>query len=278
MDGRLVDTVKGYPGMLAFGNPGPSHGKMTRYKATPILLALCAELGVTPDNMNEHFRIEYEMPSELVQRTSPTLRTPDNPKVIKLRREVAELNEFFAKHTLTHPTIRHIGWVRKFHLSNRPDFRWNKGGRLYSQPPGKNSNYQNVNEDTRLRMILDGRPVVEIDLGSSYLSIFYAWNDLQLDTEIDAYEGILGSSKVDRHVAKFWINASFGNSTLISKWSKELKDDLQDKLVKKGLTPSFDPKSYPIKVVREKFYRDIPSLSAGVTRSKVVCVTTATSC
>jgi hypothetical protein len=36
-------------------------------------------------------------------------------------------------------------------------------------------------------------------------------------TEIDAYEGILGSSKVDRHVAKFWINASFGNSTRSSK-------------------------------------------------------------
>jgi len=257
---QLVDTVKGYPGMLAFGNPGPSHGKMTRYKATHTLLAVCAEHGVTPDNVNEHFRIDYEMPSELVQLTSPTRRTPDDPKVTKLRKDVAELNEFIAKHELSHPTIRHIGWVRKFHLSNRPDFKWNKGGRLYSQPPGKNSNYQNVNEDTRLRMILDGRPVVEIDLGSSYLSIFYAWNDLQLDTEIDAYEGILGSSKVDRHVAKFWINASFGNSTLISKWSKDLKDDLQDKLVKKGLTPAFDPKSYPIKVVREKVLQRHPLL------------------
>jgi hypothetical protein len=39
-----------------------------------------------------------------------------------------------------------------------------------------------------------------------------------------------------------------------------LKDDLQDKLVKKGLTPSFDPKSYPIKVVREKVLQRHPLL------------------
>jgi ribosomal protein L17 len=269
--GRLVDIVKGYPGMLAFGNPGPTHGKMTRYKATPTLLALCAEYGVTPDNVDEHFGIEYEMPSELVQLTSPSRRTPDNPKVFKLREEVAELNEFFAKHTLTHPKIRHIGWVRKFHLSNRPDFRWNKGGRLYSQPPGKKSNYQNVNEDTRLGMKLDGRYVAEIDLGSSYLSIFYAWNDLQLDTKIDAYEGILGPSKVDRQVAKFWINASFGNSTLIQKWSKDLKDDLQGKLIDKGLAPSFDPKSYPIRVVKENVLQRHPLLErwGGKIRGRV---------
>ncbi len=56
------------------------------------------------------------------------------------------------------------------------------------------------------------------------------------------------------------MNASFGNSTLISKWSKDLKDDLQDKLVKKGLTPAFDPKSYPIKVVREKVLQRHPLL------------------
>jgi hypothetical protein len=190
--GRLVDTVKGYPGMLAFGNPGPSHGKMTRYKATPMLLALCAEHGVTPDNVSAHFRVEYEMPTELVQLTSPSRRTPSTPTANKLRNEVAELNEFFVKHAITHPTIRHIGWVRKFHLAHHPDFKWNKGGRLYSQPPGKNSNYQNVDESTRLEMRINGEPVVEIDIGSSYLSIFYAWNDTQLDTKEDAYRGILG--------------------------------------------------------------------------------------
>jgi hypothetical protein len=260
--GGLVLTVKGYPGSLGFGNPGPSHGKMTRYKATPKLLQVCAAHGITPDNVTEHFRLEYEMPSELVQLTSPSRRTPTTPRTTKLRGEVAELNDFFAKRILTHPTIRHIGWVRKFHLGHHPDFRWNKGGRLYSQPPGKKSNYQNVGENTRLEMKIDGESVAEIDIGSSYLTIFYAWNDQQLDPNRDAYQGILGSSEIDRQVAKFWVNASFGNSRLISKWTKDMKADLQERLVKKKSTrPStFDPKSYPIKLVQEQVLQRHPLL------------------
>jgi hypothetical protein len=49
---------------------------------------------ITPDNVDEHFRIEYAMPSELVQLTSPSRRTPDNPKVIKLRSRSTAFWEF----------------------------------------------------------------------------------------------------------------------------------------------------------------------------------------
>jgi len=212
------------------------------------------------------------MPRELVQLTSPFRRTPTDPRTERLRSEVAELNEFFAKHTLAHPTIKHIGWVRKFHLADHPDFKWNKGGRLYSYPPGANVNYQNVDEDTRLQMKIDEVPVVEIDISSSYLSIFYAWNDHQLDTEQDAYRDILGPTDIDRLVAKFWINASFGNSALLSKWSKPLKQDLQDKLVKKGMAPSaFDPKRYPMKMIKEKALQQHPLLErwGGKIRGRV---------
>jgi len=190
-DAGLVLHVRGYPGALGFGNPGPSHGKLTRYKGTPALLEVCAKYGITQDNVREHFRFEFEMPTELVQLTSPPRRTPNTPKALKLRAEVQELNDFFAKHTLTRANIKHIGWVRKFHLAHHPDFRWNKGGRLYSQPPTKDANYQNVAEATRLEMDIDGEPVVEIDIGSSYLTIFYAWNDQQLDPKQDAYKGML---------------------------------------------------------------------------------------
>jgi hypothetical protein len=271
-DAGLVEFKKGYPGLLAFGNPGPSRGRLTRFKATPKLLQLCAEHGITPDNVTEHFQFEYEMPRELVQLTSPFRRTPTTKRTEKLRSEVAELNEFFAKHTLTHPTIKHIGWVRKFHLAHHPDFKWNKGGRLYSYPPGVNVNYQNVDEDTRLHIEIDRRPVVEIDISSSYLSVFYAWNDQQLDTEQDAYRGILGATDIDRHVAKFWINASFGNSRLLTKWTKTLSDDLRDKLVKKGFEPSaFEPKRYPMKMIKEKVLQRHPLLErwGGIVRGRV---------
>jgi hypothetical protein len=268
----LVEHRAGYPGMLRFGNPGPSHGKLTRYKATPTLLEVCAKYDITPDNTHEHFQFEFEMPSELVQLTSPSRRTPDKPQVVKLRKEVQELNEFFAKHALTPPSIKHIGWVRKFHLANHPDFRWNKGGRLYSQPPTKDANYQNIDKNARLKMEIDDEPVAEIDIGSSYLTIFYAWNDKQLDPEQDAYKGILGDTEMDRIVAKTWINASFGNKALLSKWSKDLKKDVQDKLLSKGIAATaFDPKRYPMKMIKEIVLQRHPLLErwGGQIRGRV---------
>jgi hypothetical protein len=148
----LVDEVKGFPGWFAFGNPGPARGKMSRYRVTLKLLAACAEYGITPDNVNDHFWIEFEMPSELVQLTSPSRSTPTNRITTRLREEVAELNEFIKQQSIAPSTIRHMGWVRKFHMAHHPDFNWNKGGRLYSQPPAGSSNYQNRPEDERVEM------------------------------------------------------------------------------------------------------------------------------
>ena len=183
-----------------------------------------------------------------------------------------ELNEFFAKHTLTPSSIKHIGWVRKFHLADHPDFRWNKGGRLYSQPHIKNANYQNINKDARLDMKIDGEHVAEIDIGSSYLTIFYAWNDQQPDPEQDAYKGILGDTEVDRAVAKVWINASFGYKALFSKWSKDLKKGVAGRLADKGIpATAFDPKRYPMKMIKERVLQRHPLLGlwGGQIRGRV---------
>jgi hypothetical protein len=248
----LVDEVKGYPGWFEFGNPGPASGRMTRYKAAPKLLAVCAEHGITPQNVGDHFCIEFEMPAELVQLTSPTRSTPTNQRTISLRQEVAELNEFISQQAITPSTIRLMGWVRKFHRADHPDFRWNKGGRLYSQPPLGNVNYQNWPESDRLDIHINGEPVVEIDIGSSYLTIFYAWHDIQLDAGQDAYKDILGDGELDRQVAKFWVNASFGNNALLSKWTKDAIADLEKKLVRKGLDEEFDHRAYPMRMIREK--------------------------
>jgi hypothetical protein len=257
----LVEEVKGYPGWFEFGNPGPARGRMTRYKAATNLLATCAEHGVTPENVSDHFWIEFEMPGEIVQLTSPSEPTPTNRITTRLREEVAELNEFINQQVITPSTIRHMGWVRKFHRADHPDFNWNKGGRLYSQPPVGNSNYQNRPERERLTIEINGELTVEIDIGSSYLIIFYAWHDIQLSLTKDAYRGILGPSELDREVAKFWVNASFGNSSLLSKWTKELVAEFEKKLARKNLpSHGFDRKSYPMKLIREKVLKRHPLL------------------
>jgi hypothetical protein len=265
LEAGLIEHKPGYPGRLAFGNPGPTSGKLTRYRATTRLLEIAAEHGITPANVLENFKFEFVMPSELIRLTKPSMPTPDTPRVAKLRRDVAELNAFFAKHTLAHPTIKHLGWIRMFHEYTE-GYRWNKGGRLYSQPQGR-ACYQNLPETseeesqpTRLQMRINGERVVEIDISSSYLTIFYALCDQQLDSTEDAYAGILGSTALDRHVAKFWINASFGNTKLLSKWSKDVMEGLEAQLANKRLS-GFDPKLYPMKRIKEKVLGRHPLLA-----------------
>jgi hypothetical protein len=155
-------------------------------------------------------------------------------------------------------------------------YRWNKGGRLYSQPQGQTC-YQNLpetsskaNQPTRSQMCINGEQVIEIDISSSYLTIFYALCDEQLDTAQDAYEGILGPSPLDRQVAKFWINASFGNSKPLSRWSKDVVKSLNAQLANKKLS-GFDPKLYPMKTIQQKVLERHPLLSrwGGVIKGRV---------
>jgi hypothetical protein len=268
LEADLIEHKPGYPGMLAPGNPGPTSGKLTRYRATPRLLEIAAGHGITPANLLEHFRFEFEMPSELIRLTKPSKATPNTPRVAKLRSDVAELNTFFAKQTLTHPTIKHFGWIRLFH-GYTEGYRWNKGGRLYSQPQGP-ACYQSQPEATRLEIRINGERVIEIDLSSSYLTIFYALCDEQLDTTQDAYAGILGPTALDRQVAKFWINASFGNSKPLSRWSKDLVKSLETQLAKKAVS-GFDPKLYSMKTIKERVLQRHPLLArwGGEIRGRV---------
>lgn len=114
--------------------------------------------------------------------------------------------------------------------------------------------------------------VAEIDIGSSYLTIFYAWNDQQLHPEEDAYKGILGDTEVDRIVVKTWINASFGYKALFTKWSKKLKKDVLKKLADKGLAQTaFDPRRYPMKMLKERVLQRHPLLErwGGEIRGRV---------
>jgi hypothetical protein len=261
--------------MLAFGNPGPISGKLTRFRATPKLLGIAEGYGITPANVLEHFKIEFKMPSELIWLTQPSEPTPDTPRVAELRSDVAELNAFFAKQTLTPATIKHLGWIRMFH-GYAKGYRWNKGGRLYSQPQGP-ACYQNLPETkpdkrqiTRSQMRINGEQVVEIDISSSYLTIFYALCDERLDPTQDAYAGILGATALDRHVAKFWINASFGNSGLLTKWSKKSVRDIQKQLANKGLS-GFDKELYPMRTIRKKVLERHPLLArwGGEIRGRV---------
>jgi hypothetical protein len=243
----LIKEHAGYPGKLGFGNPGPVYGSMTRFRATPTLLKLSGDHGVLVDDLQNHFFIEFEMPSELVQLTRPSGPTRNTAQAKSLRNEVAELNAHFATHELE--GARHIGWVRKFHGASPDKYMLDRGGRLYSQPPMPATNYQNMPQERRLTLRLDGEPVSEIDISASYLTIFYAAHGKRIEMN-DAYGNIVGPDALDRAIVKFWVNASFGNSSLIAKWSPNLKKAFAKRYREDGWT--IDGKKYPVRSVREK--------------------------
>jgi hypothetical protein len=243
----LIAEHAGYPGKLGFGNPGPLFGNMTRFRAAPMLIKICEDHGVLVSEAQDHFYIEFEMPSELVQLTKPAGPTRNTVEARNMRSEVAELNAHFSTHELD--GARHIGWVRKFHGASSDKYALNRGGRLYSQPPIPATNYQSMPQERRLKLRLDGEAVSEIDISASYLTIFYAAHGQRIKME-DAYSNIVGPDALDRAIVKFWVNASFGNRSLITKWSPNLKKDFEKRNRDNGWV--IDSKKYSVRMVREK--------------------------
>jgi hypothetical protein len=243
----LIEEHAGYPGMLGFGNPGPKVGRMTRFRVTPKLLKIAKDHDVLISEVQDHFYIEFEMPSETIQLTRPSGATRNTAEAKGLRSEVAELNALFATHELS--GARHIGWVRKFHGASPDKYMLNRGGRLYSQPPMPATNYQNMPQERRLKLLMDGEPVSEIDISASYLTIFYAAHGERIEMT-DAYSNIVGPDAIDRAIVKFWVNASFGNKSLITKWSADLKKTFAKRYREKGWT--IDPKTHSVRSVRQK--------------------------
>lgn len=258
----LIEEHAGYPGSLGFGNPGPTVGRMTRFRGTPQLLKIAKDHGVLIQNVLNHFHIEFDMPSELVQLTKPAGATRDTAEAKGLRDEVAELNAHFAAHKLE--GALHIGWVRKFHGASSDKYKLNRGGRLYSQPPMPATNYQNMPQQRRLELRIDGEPVSEIDISASFLTIFYAAHGKRIEMN-DAYSGIVGLDGLDRAIVKFWVNASFGNRSLITRWSADLKKAFAKRYRENGWT--IDSEKHSVRSVREKTLAFYPLLAQWGTKT-----------
>jgi hypothetical protein len=91
--------------------------------------------------------------------------------------------------------------------------------------------------------------VSEIDISASYLTIFYAAHDKRIEMS-DAYGDIVGPDGQDRAVVKFWVNASFGNKSLITKWSPDSKKEFAKRYRDDGWT--IDSKKHSARSVRDR--------------------------
>ena len=219
----LLERVAGFKEPVVF-DPGDqlrARGKASRFRATPKLLLICAEYGVTPQNAGEHFA--YRPPKHPLRlnassRTVASWKEPGRPmsftrteETARLEEPIKELNAFLAQRVIT--GAMHRWFHRTFNMGDEEDFAWNKGGRLYSD--GKGS-YQNIPRSERLKITIDGEAVCEIDIRASYLTILHALYHVpfQVSTEVDPYR-IAG---IPRNVVKAWCTVRFGTKGARSRW------------------------------------------------------------
>jgi hypothetical protein len=197
-----------------------------RFRATPALLAFCSDRSVDPANVHDHFEFEHDLPTEVVElratkegdywvKTKPVGKPMgfERDHIVSLiEDQVKELNEFFAQQKLRGGS--HHGYVRVYNNGDNPRFRWNMGGRLYSQHFA--DSYQVMSADQRLKMTINDEPVAEIDIRASYLTIFLSLQGIQLP-EGDPYQ-LPGLGPEHRNAVKQWMVATFGNSKPIVRW------------------------------------------------------------
>jgi len=265
----LVESWPGYNDTVQFDEGGPKlpyRGYTTRFRATQRLLDFCADHGVRPETVHEHFVAALPEKPLVLKGTSTrnqytyekvrgrVLRFEPTAEAEFLEAEVRELNEFFDGFELRGGT--HRGFIRVFNNGDDPKFSWNKGGRLYSH--GK-VNYQTMKRSERLRMTINGEAVCEIDIRASYLTIFHAWHDQQLDPMRDPYE-LPGFGKEARDVVKMWFVAAFGADGHPERWPRDFVKEYREetgRTLGKGRNLGRD---YPIKSITPQALETYPLL------------------
>ena len=208
----------------------------TRLRSTEALLSLFEQHSISRTCGQLHFQQSLPLRTLVLKARSTrkghlkisghVLCFPRTDHTQRLQADMRELNQFIAEHELEGGT--HRGYRRIFNCGDDPDFNWNKGGRIYSL--GEDS-YQRQKKKNRLRMLIDGEPVTEIDVRSSFLTILYALNGEFLDQARDPYE----IDGLPRDVVKAWITVTLGYDKFPTRWPAEtLKDLRKDGIIKKG--------------------------------------------
>ena len=253
----LLERVAGFKEPVAF-EPGDQlrvRGKASRFRATPKLLLICAEYGVTPQNAGEHFA--YRPPEHPLRLNASSRRvalwkeagkpmkyTPTE-ETARLEAPIKELNAFLAQRVIS--GAMHRWFHRTFNMGDEEDFAWNKGGRLYSD--GKGS-YQNIPRSERLKIIIDGEGVCEIDIRASYLTILHALYHVpfQVSTEVDPYQ-IAG---IPRNVVKAWCTVRFGTKGARTRWPADAIEKYAED------NDGSDLREFKIRDVEREFCRKFP--------------------
>jgi hypothetical protein len=213
-------------------------GRATRWQPTAAMETLLDECGIHQGQAAHHFSVPP--PNDLVvlralakrdgrsKEDGKKITYLPHPKAQAAAADVAELNEFATQARVS--GAQHQGFYRVFNGGDHPAFDWNMGGRLVSQG---SPNYQNIRREERPSLLIDGKPVVEIDISACHLTLIYGQSGAAFDPAHDPYN-VPG---IPRHVAKAWLVITLGLNRFPKRWTKEQRGELEKK--EPGITRQF---------------------------------------
>lgn len=205
--------------------PFIQQGRTTRIRAMQSLLDLLASVSITPTTYFDHFFVELPRWTIKLRAQSKgygktkkkgkILSVPKNEKTESLDADIQAINHFTLAQNIEGAAFH--GYIRLFNNGDAEDFTWNKGGRLYAH-------FQRLKSQDRRKIKINGKPIVEIDVSASFLTILHGLLRLPFDTEKDAYtiEGI------EREAVKAFISQTFGLGALPKRWSRNWDQKFKD--------------------------------------------------
>ncbi|WP_422357132.1 hypothetical protein [Qipengyuania flava] len=260
---RLVEGAQsaGLVSVVIGTGGGSEIGVATRFRAEATLINLALDYGITPKELDAHFR-PIARPTRVAHplllrgasryvgwKKQQGRNIPidyGKPKAAALAEQVNTLNAFFASIQIE-PACDHLAFQRIFNEGDNPSFDWNKGGRMYSM----GDSYQQKKSADRASMKLDGEPVIEIDIQASFLTILHALLGKPLDpTSHDPYQ----HPSIPRRILKGWVVMTFGHNRFHRAWSADMIADYHERTGRKL------GEDYPIKKVREEALKLLPLL------------------
>jgi hypothetical protein len=240
--GYLIHT----PGSPSYGPsfdvPGAFEqrkGEAAMFKATPALITLARQHGVTLSAVQRHFGLEHQpieaRTSSLSKREGKQqgrkVRFEHTAQTLEMERRVLAVDAFLKDFTID--GADHFMFYRLFNECDDPaSYNWKKGGRLYSDSGTGRPSYQSMSSkpkkdrELRSKVTIDGEKLIELDLASSYLTIFHALagKPLVLSPNEDPY----GRIEAERDLVKGWMTISFGSGKPCQKWSQEFSSRYAD--------------------------------------------------
>lgn len=196
----------------------------TRLRATPKLLNLLADHGISSTNLGLHFIADATKHLPVILRgekkagskRGEMLRIEKTDKANKIESDVREINSFLGQWNFSFGPAPLL--TRIFNDGDLHEFDWNFGGRLY----GPEYSYLNWSPLLRKDITIEGSPVNEIDVSACQLTLFYGLSGEPLDLTTDPYS----IDGLPRDEVKKMVNLIIGNGKLPSeggRWDQSIK-------------------------------------------------------